>query len=751
MYDQNRSDGPRHEGEDPSGHERRVNRTRDASGAFPRHPDSPPEHAGYSSSGPGISQPEIHPDIPQQAGSESYRFDPRARRRRYAAEDAGGLPVGPHRLPDDEDDTMEYPPVEVAQTHPGAPATRHPRRADPEDASIPGAPLNPFSPRSHSRPAQQAAAGQDARDTADPSNGQAPGMSFGIPGAPGQSPHPRQPPGAHPGQPPMGPTQPPSARSTFAPVSPSEDTTPAPGVIAPGTTRPGQMPQPSQATPPPDTPAHAAPEMEGTAHPPMSASPGNPPVRNRSRSSNQISEPPSAPAQVSQPGSARDHDYPHDEPPQRAQTPHAIGETTPPAVRTINLSKFDLAPNQSLLIPALESIPGVEIAELGEDSEGLGQLRLEIDPTANEMNLRSAVEEVLTQQLTSPESVEPTTPAAPSAPGNRAAGPDAAPAGPELAPSQPNPPDSAPEPDQPPVEQEEQLEQGAAAPAPASRGGLQRERPPRRGEEHAGFTADSHSPMGEDQQGSQGRAGDADRQRPEYQGGRRRRSIAERAAEREAAHNRNATGEAADTGSAEAEEAQNRVVDNQAPPNSVAIRGRRERSRPEGPEPQVDPAAEKSATQAVAPVATPDAAEGAVDHPDGDVFKQIHTEPLPGRFVLKQLNASTSDLETQVTVTLSCDDTDTVGVAVSPAIDWHVHRATAAAALEAVRPYLGEDARYEIEHVNIESAGPVKVALVVVLTMAGNAIHRRAGAAVVTSERRQSIVAATLSALSVQI
>lgn len=593
MYDQNRSDGPRSEGERPGEPGRRVNRDRPVPDPTPNAPATPGD--------------------PAHGGTDSYRFDPRARRRRYADEE-DNHPVTNQPVPNEVDDTIEYPAVEIAETHPGAPATRHPVRPGGEDPAVPGAPMNPYAPRSMPENAAPGA-NHETADLRQPTAGQPsappPPPPYNQHGPDGRSATPPDLQHAH------AQYRPPTQATPPADVAPPAGMgNPSPGTRdALPVTQPGEAPQPPHAaTPPPDPSAHPMTDMEGTAHPQMSATPGN-----------------------SQPSNP---------------TPPNPEPTPPIAVRTINLSKFDLAPDQTRLIPALQEIPGVDVAELAEDPEGNGQLRLEIDPTMEEGPLRNAVQGVLTDQLVNkPAAEEPSTAEAAA----------------------------------------------AGAPPPRSRSNIPRSQ--------RGQTAESETPAATSPPRMEERQLRR-RQRPEV------------------------AGEPGEMSPEAGETTAEPVAESPAhPPAKRAA-------------PQAEPAPEPE---------TPSKSVAQAEPEEEEHHVEVRAEPLPGRFLLRQLDTKTKDLETEVTITLECDDVATTGAALSPAIDWHVHRATAVAALEALRPHLADDIRLEIEHVSIETAGPVNVALVVVLTMGGDAIQRRAGAAVVTADRRQAIVSATLSALAVQM
>ncbi|MGH8794426.1 MAG: hypothetical protein ACRDXX_17470, partial [Stackebrandtia sp.] len=104
--------------------------------------------------------------------------------------------------------------------------------------------------------------------------------------------------------------------------------------------------------------------------------------------------------------------------------------------------------------------------------------------------------------------------------------------------------------------------------------------------------------------------------------------------------------------------------------------------------------------------------------------------------------------ESAVEVGLALDHHRAVGRAAAPAVDWHVLRAAAQATADAVGMLLRDSARVAVEHVAIEPAGPMRVAVVAVLLLTESGAENLAGAAVVTGDRCQAVAHATLSALN---
>lgn len=119
-----------------------------------------------------------------------------------------------------------------------------------------------------------------------------------------------------------------------------------------------------------------------------------------------------------------------------------------------------------------------------------------------------------------------------------------------------------------------------------------------------------------------------------------------------------------------------------------------------------------------------------------------------GRMVLERVQVVTSGFESSVEVGLAVGHTRAVGRATGPALDWHVRRAAAEAAVDAVGVLLGSATRLVVEHVAIEPAGPVRVAVVTVLSMSGSGAEHLAGAATVSGDSSQAVANATLAALN---
>ena len=121
------------------------------------------------------------------------------------------------------------------------------------------------------------------------------------------------------------------------------------------------------------------------------------------------------------------------------------------------------------------------------------------------------------------------------------------------------------------------------------------------------------------------------------------------------------------------------------------------------------------------------------------------------RAVLERIQVITSGFDSTVEVALALDGARAVGRSSGPAVEWHTMRAAADATVDAVSVLVGREAKVVVEHASIETAGSVKVALVVVLLLTEAGAEQLAGAAPVTGDRRQAIVHATLSALNRRI
>ena len=124
--------------------------------------------------------------------------------------------------------------------------------------------------------------------------------------------------------------------------------------------------------------------------------------------------------------------------------------------------------------------------------------------------------------------------------------------------------------------------------------------------------------------------------------------------------------------------------------------------------------------------------------------------PLPagGRVVLERIQVITSGFESTVEVGLAVAGGRAVGRATGPAVDWHTLRGSAEATVDAIGVLLGNQARVVVEYANVEPAGSVPVAVVMVLLLTRDGAEQLAGASPVLGDRRQAVVHATLQALN---
>lgn len=118
------------------------------------------------------------------------------------------------------------------------------------------------------------------------------------------------------------------------------------------------------------------------------------------------------------------------------------------------------------------------------------------------------------------------------------------------------------------------------------------------------------------------------------------------------------------------------------------------------------------------------------------------------RAVIERVQVATAGAECAVEVCLSSGGTTAVGRAGGPALDTYLLRVAALAAADAVDVLAAGRARCAIEHVDMVTAGPVQVILVVLVLMAGESAERLVGSAVVAGDARQCAVRATMSALN---
>ncbi|MGA8117327.1 MAG: hypothetical protein WCA46_27140, partial [Actinocatenispora sp.] len=118
------------------------------------------------------------------------------------------------------------------------------------------------------------------------------------------------------------------------------------------------------------------------------------------------------------------------------------------------------------------------------------------------------------------------------------------------------------------------------------------------------------------------------------------------------------------------------------------------------------------------------------------------------RAVIERIQVATAGAECAVEVCLAADGVRAVGRAGGPALDPFLLRVAAQATTDAVDVLAAGRARCAVEHVDVVTAGPCRVVVVVLVLMAGDSAERLVGSAVVTGDARQCTVRATMAALN---
>jgi len=108
----------------------------------------------------------------------------------------------------------------------------------------------------------------------------------------------------------------------------------------------------------------------------------------------------------------------------------------------------------------------------------------------------------------------------------------------------------------------------------------------------------------------------------------------------------------------------------------------------------------------------------------------------------------TSGLEATAEVALQRGGTEVTGRASAGASRAGVHRAVAAATLRAVEQLVGETVRFELDHLELTTAGAQRTVVVSVTLLAAGRAERLTGAAHVREDVRQAVVRASLDAVN---
>ncbi|MDR7279527.1 hypothetical protein [Catenuloplanes atrovinosus] len=127
----------------------------------------------------------------------------------------------------------------------------------------------------------------------------------------------------------------------------------------------------------------------------------------------------------------------------------------------------------------------------------------------------------------------------------------------------------------------------------------------------------------------------------------------------------------------------------------------------------------------------------------------------PGpRVLIEHVQTRTVGLDVTVEVELAVGEQVATGVATGPAVDGYVLRLCSVAAASAVDELLRSDEKGEepgrcyVEHAAVVPFGTTEVALVVLLLACDGWVEQLSGSAVVSGDRRQAVVRATLAAVN---
>lgn len=123
--------------------------------------------------------------------------------------------------------------------------------------------------------------------------------------------------------------------------------------------------------------------------------------------------------------------------------------------------------------------------------------------------------------------------------------------------------------------------------------------------------------------------------------------------------------------------------------------------------------------------------------------------PRDGRRpVISRMQLVSSGLDVTATVSLSYHGEVIRGECTGTATQSGVHRAVATAALKALEQLLGDQARFEVDHVDVTPAGRDRTVLVSVTMVSATGTDRLTGSAVVREDVRQATIRAALDAVN---
>ena len=123
--------------------------------------------------------------------------------------------------------------------------------------------------------------------------------------------------------------------------------------------------------------------------------------------------------------------------------------------------------------------------------------------------------------------------------------------------------------------------------------------------------------------------------------------------------------------------------------------------------------------------------------------------PRDGRRpVISRMQLVSSGLDVTAIVSLSYQGDVVQGECTGTATQSGVQRAVATAALRAIEKLLGDQARFEVDHVEVTSTGRDRAVLVGVTMVSSSGTDRLSGSAVVREDARQATIRAALDAVN---
>lgn len=126
----------------------------------------------------------------------------------------------------------------------------------------------------------------------------------------------------------------------------------------------------------------------------------------------------------------------------------------------------------------------------------------------------------------------------------------------------------------------------------------------------------------------------------------------------------------------------------------------------------------------------------------------VPAQPHGRRPVISRMQLVSSGLDVTATVQLSYRDQNVRGESTGTATQSGVHRAVATAALHAIEQLVGDQVRFEVDHVEVTPTGRDRTVLVSVTMVSSTGTDRLTGSAVVREDVRQAAIRAALDAVN---